>query len=1776
LKFSPRKKTLFILSIVFLLCVYFTRDSILSSGFQWYLKGYCWNCLEGKLSYEKINYENGQWILEQPILATKNSLQDGGYLFTAERAVIEASFSFFERKMDFAIFVHSLKGEIGKNTEHIKSKFIARIERFPLFHLHFHFDIQEAVVNIPKFDSEDSKNPEFIPLYFSILMNCRQTKECHATLSFSNLVGADKKIELSLADSTHSMPQLLCSFYEMDLHSLSHVLKLFCPQYVPMDLSKGIVNGEVSLYFPANEEPLLEGKIELSQLSLYHPLQKCSIQIPKLSLILERANAINSGVTLFCEVPKDASVQFFQKDQPFWTMRNLKGTLSMASGEQAKLQIEGVCLKEGRTKHLKLVGEAQFIQQGWQNVTLGLFLNGDNSTSEHSSLHLSARQVEDQWTFGEVELSSFNHDEFDLLQQLVKNYYPQINTFHFNSGSIDALMLFNLKDLILNEVKIEHFSAQQVKFSVEPWQLFGDVVHASGSLSFNLSDSAPVETLNAELNIAEGSLYLNDLDKAVWKLGHIHTQLCIRNGVIQKSLLKGMLAGLSGEIQLDGTRTDACLSVNLNGQAKDLALVLPESFLHSFRKNFANDELQVTAQVANFSNGFLVKGKLLINDNLTEQSIPFGFTLEKSSTLWGRPPSHPFTKKYFSWPGLESLQKIMPLEVIQTPLSDTHLTKHKSGIGGFQIKNGWFEADQLPLDKYLSSLIFQRNQIKLNGLGNFKGSFDEQRIIIHYDVIDLVLENEDFAIEVSQLSPQRGVKDPHVAVHYFDINKQKSFGTIPIYNGRYFEKNSGLLFTDIKTEIMLEDSTLHARDLQAFSNGVYFIGNVDIDWSAPKEGSFEVAILISEMDAKFSQVQQLFSHFEQPIFFLKLPIEGNVALNSNGGKIHFDFELEDYSLQSHLAGELTDAVLLCESFDLSLQEFGLNFEYDHALHTLEFSAIQGTLLLGGSNHLEEYILSGDKILFSDFRKNESEFDIWLEDKQKDILRIAGSTRSVFDQWGKTVIDFTFDPALCHFGEIYPSVFQMTMKEWLQVELFRLEFSFTLKNLLADFQRFSKSGFLFLSRPLLRELTELKELRGNFKTELHYDGSHSLFNYNILGDEIAVGKNQFKHFKLSGSKKEAVWSIDQIQLDEFSLAMDIQKETNIWNINFLGMRLGQSILVGLEGFYNETNSYLESRINLLELDLEKLNEWPVFQSMLEKYQLYGSIRAAGEMKLQFDKNLSKGMKADLLLNASLRDGKVKGLHLQDIENMQFRYLSDSGLSLHNVRTELKSNDANQENAAFFLENAQYNFTNHQLCFNEIKFSIPPPHLKWVAENLQEIMPTVITSFVAERLCSLKKTGCMSGAIKLSVSNLYSCLDMKLEDGAYQLFDRECSLSNFSLQYDPFALRVNFDCQYRSQPIHLSIFSEASTFEKGEVVLFDPRFKDVITKDSPLTIQWQMDPKQGYYIKKVDGNLSGIHANLIRDPAFQLSADLFALKGVVKIDLDQIQPFLEKEIAAKLSSWEVGKGYSLDGMWKFKKQLSNDLLDNISFQGDVLGEDFKFFGYQFSKLNAKLVYSKEFFKVQDLSVEDPAGYLQIDKAAFYDEGDGKWQATIPMLTIKQFRPYRLNCLEGSKKGIDKALVIRQMEFRNMHGFLNDRNSFAGEGNLFFAHSQKHSLQHPIFAIPAEILSRIGLDLAVLNPIRGKIEYQVKDGKLFLNRFKDVYSKGKMSKFYLAGGEQSYIDFDGNLHMQVRMKQYNLLFKLAELFTFTVQGTLKKPTFTLQKQQREGENAEKDGTR
>ena len=60
------------------------------------------------------------------------------------------------------------------------------------------------------------------------------------------------------------------------------------------------------------------------------------------------------------------------------------------------------------------------------------------------------------------------------------------------------------------------------------------------------------------------------------------------------------------------------------------------------------------------------------------------------------------------------------------------------------------------------------------------------------------------------------------------------------------------------------------------------------------------------------------------------------------------------------------------------------------------------------------------------------------------------------------------------------------------------------------------------------------------------------------------------------------------------------------------------------------------------------------------------------------------------------------------------------------------------------------------------------------------------------------------------------------------------------------------------------------------------------------------------------------------------------------------------------------------------------------------------------------------------------------------------------------------------------------------------------------------------------------------------------------KEMFSERKLSKFYLSDNYVSTIDFDGNLDLQIRMKQYNLLFKLTEPFAFNIYGPFIKPIY------------------
>lgn len=1052
---------------------------------------------------------------------------------------------------------------------------------------------------------------------------------------------------------------------------------------------------------------------------------------------------------------------------------------------------------------------------------------------------------------------------------------------------------------------------------------------------------------------------------------------------------------------IDKKYPEEAIHLTFKGGVEEISYLMPERLRHGFHKKFLKDRLEITTEVKRKTSGLHVEGMFDFVDAPKDkpEKISFGFSLEKKAgTPW---------KSHF----------------FQSDKEDS-----------IALRDGWLKAHDLPVEKYVSPFLFKEDQMSLSGRGDFTGVFDSKNLTLDYDVRNLNLENEGLTMELKNLGGLR-------ATHVFDFVSGKHHGSIPLRNGTYFAKNSGLLFTDINGMANFAGETIHIPEIETYSNGVYFGGAIAIDYSSPLKGVFDIDIRAHTMHGRVSQLQHLFSHFNKPFFFLKFPMEGNISFRKEGSWMRFEFKEDGYDLHTTILGKLTDGSMKCNSNDVALHEFGMDFQYDHDANTLEFSDIQGTLLVGKPENVEEYAIAGDHVHFVDYQNNKAEFDVWVGDKKRDVIRLVGKTIPVPNQEEGEYVQFVLNRDLTHFGDVHPDSFQLIMKDWGEIDTFHLDLGFSLSTLFHDLQRFSRTGFFFLSKGLLNELNDLKMAEGTFKMELDYDKKSSVLKYNVVGDKVAVGPYVFNQFVLNGKKNHS-WAIDQLQLDDLSFAADLERGTDSWKVNFLGLRIGKAFLMGMEGQYLDGTSELNAKVNLLEMDLAQLHEWSKLKDFVAENHPKGFLRATGQVRVALMRE-SPGWRLESTLNVSLSPWEFKGTAFPSADNLTCHFISN-----------------------------------------------------------------------------------------------------------------------------PFELRIVTPYQWQQKKFWLSAKMPALDFTKGEVTLSDavPTEKEG-AENHRMTVHWQNDPREGFQINKIAGHFSGIDAHLVKDPEAPHQSEAFHFLGNVHVNMSKAAALFPEEIGKKALDWKIGDGYLMKGKWTWDR--TEDDTSPLHFVGDIEGNDCEFKGYRFRDLAAQVNLSPQFIEISQLHLADPAVDLKVPQITVTKNESAKWQFSIPQGTITDLRPSFLSEVGKSSPQVAKSLVIAKCDVEHVAGTLGEVGSVRGGGHLSFLNSKKRHLQNTIFAIPAEIVTRIGLDMAALNPVTGTIFFDISDGKVNLTRLKDVYSESKVSKFHLAAPHSaSYVDFDGNLHIKVKMKHYNLVFKLAELFTVNIEGTLKKPIYSLYKQLRNEE--------
>lgn len=367
-------------------------------------------------------------------------------------------------------------------------------------------------------------------------------------------------------------------------------------------------------------------------------------------------------------------------------------------------------------------------------------------------------------------------------------------------------------------------------------------------------------------------------------------------------------------------------------------------------------------------------------------------------------------------------------------------------------------------------------------------------------------------------------------------------------------------------------------------------------------------------------------------------------------------------------------------------------------------------------------------------------------------------------------------------------------------------------------------------------------------------------------------------------------------------------------------------------------------------------------------------------------------------------------------------------------------------------------------------------------------------------------------------------------------------------------------YDSLSNSLSLFSHAFLDElplnlefKGQV-LPDSLFTITLSnyENEAMVFDGAIDSRRGLLINRIKGKLYGMQTDFSLSPRIEHPGVLM-MTGHLLFDFYYLRPALSEGLQKLMKKWDVGSGYELTG----DVILFKDRLDKSYFKGFFKGRDFHLRHFQLKTLQSEIFISKEQVTLSDFCISDEALFLKIQSMNFKNLGE-KWIFQIPQIHLKDFRPSLLSTI-GGHKGKLRPFVISDLNFENIKGDSKDLDRLEGEGKLEFTNRFKRNPN--LFDIPIEILGRIGLDTAIMIPISGEMSYKIQKGKINFTTLSECYSEGKRSRFILSKKQPSYLDFEGNFHIDIKMKQYVLL-AFTQPFTLSIRGLIDDPKFSLRK--------------
>jgi|GEM_PF-6211350 len=1673
----------------------FFHQNVLSYIYQHSIQSYIRANFGCKLEYQNAYFQGNHFIIESPSLPFINE-------FTAKKLSLAWSFSLRTREISISIELDHPSWTIDSSQTFNKKLLEKAFPRKKAgFKCLFDLTIYQGIFTW--LAAENSRN--------QILFDAK-TSSC--TGGFIKIY-ADETTSSSqyLSIATHLKPHFLS--FSFDCHQIEcdrfvSFFKLFFPSLDAVKISSGILTGLVKANFPYSRRPYLEGELFIENAAF---TQTNSFQgtFEKAKISIVKNPVVDQPLTTLATIDfiKPISLISFPKQDIDWEISRLVGNIHLDGYKKMAVQLKGVA---NDTSHLdnrfKLFGDVNLNAKQAFHVDLNLLFSHEKGSNSRIKLLI---QQFDKQKKAEITLNHLTHFEVGFLQNFIASFWSPVKRLEILQGTFNGLIEIESAKEGMQKLNVKHFQASDVHFNYPAVQANGKCDALWGNGTLHLSDLNFSDSLDLEFHLKNGSIQLKNRLTQNLPFTCIQADLSVKKGAIEHSLITLNWMGLKGAMDFEWRKSKELLSIKLEGLVSDLPDIMAEKIKKGLNQAFAHSKLKIFAYFKRKNQKFELTGLLNIQRHQTDEydSIHFGcdFFKSASSTL--------------KW----------------TPV-------------------GWFFASALPLEKYVSPFIFRNGVAEMTGQGEFRGTFNLDKVTLYYNVQNLKLENDNFFIEVKDLYPE--IQGKMNGFHQMDLDSFSHHGILPISQAKYEEKNTGLNFTDIDGILYFKNDTLDIQSIETYCQGVNLNGKIFLDYQDPAPGVFSVLLNVPQASGQVLQVQSLLSHLKNTTFFTRIPIDGEISMRNDGMNLKFDFSPQGYQLEAGIQASLADGGIELKEIDLALKGLYFDIDYRHDRECLEISEIQGSLLVGKPSAIEEYYFGGDFIRLQDLTIQDLDCDLWVKNQKKEILRLKASLKELKPGL-KTVI--LSDQS--HFSSIYPGSFSCQLKDWMAFPHFDFKSQFKLDDFVNDLLLFKKTGLHCISQLFLNKLSELSPITGKINCHIFLNEKTDKLNYEMKAEKLTF-QNSIEHrCQLAARQSDQKWIVDAFKWDDLNAQAEILFEGGLVKIPFLGLQQKEALLLGLNGELDLEQSYFTGKIHLCETSLESISQWPSLNCFAKNWHLKGAVRGAGNVKIQ---GLLKEpwYHCSLFLEAEVPTFSLRDQLFCSLEPIKLHYDSHRSLSVENVHLDLLQSD--EKFAHVYINRLDYEMNQNRLKCPRIDFQIPTAHLSRIGETFHRHFPEWVEPSFKDFFVELKKEGILKGACGFEKNLDHSQFSLKLEDGIYSFQQKNHLLKNFELKKMDHFLYFSATSQKERAPFQIKGKVHWPDLNAGEIILKD-LLLDSDPKIAPLKILFSKD-SQNTCIQSVKGSFCGMDIDLKGGKRDRLVLRISQLQGKVDLKLNQFTNLLSRCTIEKIQRLQLDGLFTFQGNYGYDYRSEQDFSDNFYFQGDLTSNQPFLKGFKVEKISAHLNYRPKNLEMQGLLIEDPSGKIQADHIYVTQGGhSSSWLFAIPFLSIKNFKPALLR--ERTETDFNphsrfKTLQVKRAEIKNSNGELTDSKSWKGEGELHFLNLSRKSLTHPLLTIPAEIILRLGLNPQVLNPVTGTILFDLKDDRFYFTRFKDVYSEGRGSKFYLAETPTcSWMDMQGNLNVRIKMKQYNLLFKLAELFTVSVEGNIKNPTFSLLKQ-------------